>query len=244
MTVAVKPRVGGMTRWFEQIAHGMSARGWRVRLVAFSDPKLSAHLGRPDEWVLPSNETAVEYNLAVAAEVAAAGVDEIQFDYIRYPDDRDIGGGARYPERSEHVTRFVARARDLLSNRVHLSADVFGRTLWDWNAEVKDPVGQLLEHMRPHLDQLSPMIYPSHYETYFQSRPYEVVKRSVNVGLARGLPLRPFLQAFDMRIPAEMSYTAYIRAQLRALRELGVDGYLWWNPSGNYDALWDALARR
>ncbi len=222
-------------------AHGLY---FIARLVVFSDPKLSTHLGRPDEWVSPSNEVAVEYNLAVAEEAAAAGVDEIQFDYIRYPDDRDIGGGARYHERSAHVTRFLERAHGRLAERVHLSADVFGRTLWGWNAEAKDPVGQLLEHMSPFVDQLSPMIYPSHYEAYFRTRPYEVVKRSTGVGLERGLPLRPFLQAFDMRIPSGMSYTAYMRAQLRALRELGVDGYLWWNPSGDYGALWAALAGR
>ena len=37
LTVAIKPRIGGMTAWFDQIAHGISSRGWKVRLLAFTD---------------------------------------------------------------------------------------------------------------------------------------------------------------------------------------------------------------
>lgn len=37
VTVAVAPRLGGMTGWFEQIARSLTARGWRVRLVAVTD---------------------------------------------------------------------------------------------------------------------------------------------------------------------------------------------------------------
>ena len=37
LTVAVRPRIGGMTSWIEQIASGLSKRGWKVRLVSFSD---------------------------------------------------------------------------------------------------------------------------------------------------------------------------------------------------------------
>lgn len=37
VTVAVAPRFGGMTGWLEQIARSLTARGWRVRLVAVTD---------------------------------------------------------------------------------------------------------------------------------------------------------------------------------------------------------------
>lgn len=36
-TVAVPPRVGGMTAWFHQIAEGLSQLGWTVRLYGISD---------------------------------------------------------------------------------------------------------------------------------------------------------------------------------------------------------------
>lgn len=212
-----------------------------ARLVVFSDPKLAKHLGKKDEWVLPSNGEAVAYNLAIAEEVAASGVDEIQFDYIRFPDDGKIGNA--YPKRTAAIVNFLQQAQRRLSDKVKLSADVFGRTLWDWNPKGIDPVGQVLERMSPYVAYLSPMIYPSHYEPYFRDRPYEVVQRGMTIGLERGLSLRPFLQAFDLRIPSEMSYTQYIRDQLKALDELNVNSYLFWNPRGDYSSLWKALAQ-
>lgn len=213
-----------------------------ARLVVFSDPKLAKHLGNEDEWVLPSNGEAVAYNLAIAAEVAASGADEIQFDYIRFPDDGKIGNA--YPKRTAAIVNFLQQAQRQFSDKVKLSADVFGRTLWDWNPKGIDPVGQVLERMAPYVAYLSPMIYPSHYEPYFHDRPYEVVQRSMTVGLERGLSLRPFLQAFDLRIPKGMRYTQYIRDQLKALDELNVKSYLFWNPRGDYSSLWEALSGR
>jgi glycosyltransferase involved in cell wall biosynthesis len=37
LTVAIRPRIGGMTSWIEQIAAGLAKKGWKVRVVAFSD---------------------------------------------------------------------------------------------------------------------------------------------------------------------------------------------------------------
>lgn len=236
---AVSPRYDLPALVAKLHGHGLA---FIARLVVFSDPLLARHQGRADAWVRADNAQAVAYNLAVAAEVAAAGVDEIQFDYIRFADDGPLG--RPYAERNAAVAGFAAQARGQLGDGVRLSADVFGRTLWDWNPKGMDPIGQVLEQLAPYMDALSPMIYPSHYETDFQSRPYEVVKRGMGVGLLRGLALRPFLQAFKMRLPAGMTMGQYIRAQLRALQELGVDGYLFWNPQADYTELWSALAGR
>jgi len=37
LTVAVYPRIGGMTGWIDQIARGLAGRGWKVRLFGISD---------------------------------------------------------------------------------------------------------------------------------------------------------------------------------------------------------------
>ena len=37
LTVAVRPRIGGMTTWIEQIASGLSKKGFVVRLLGFAD---------------------------------------------------------------------------------------------------------------------------------------------------------------------------------------------------------------
>jgi hypothetical protein len=227
------------------LVQSLKARGLYViaRQVVFYDPKLAAHVkSRIAPWVYPTDERVIAYNLAIAEEVAESDFDEIQFDYIRYPDDGKLQGG--YQARYKAVTRFLQLAHERLRPKIHLSADVFGRTLWDWNLKKIDPIGQALEDLMPYVDVLSPMIYPSHYESpRYWNDPYGTVKLSLQNGLRRDLRLRPFLQAFQMRLPPGMTQERYILEQVRAAKELGFEGYLFWNPEGNYSALWRALGR-
>lgn len=216
-----------------------------ARQVLFYDPKLAAHLNQQGSessgpWVMPSDERAVAYNLKIAQEVACLGFDEIQFDYIRFADEGKLA--PVYEERYAAVNRFLEEARQFLSGQVVLSVDVFGRVLWDWNKKRIDPIGQSLEEIAPFVDFISPMIYPSHYQQHYRDDPYQVVKEALTCGKARVTTrFRPFLQAFDQAIPTGMSLEDYIRAQVRAAEESGADGYLFWNPSCNYDALYEAL---
>ncbi len=213
-----------------------------ARQVVFYDPLLAKHVGStPAPWVLPTVEAAVAYNLAIAREVESLGVDEIQFDYIRFPDDGPIGPD--YSARCAAVEAFLARARAALS--LPISADLFGRVLWPWNAQRIDPIGQHLEGIARHVHVISPMLYPSHFvEAELKADPYGTVYRTMSLGKSRvqGL-LRPYLQAFSMAIPAEMDLPEYIGAQIRAAEASGADGYLFWNPRADYTALWEALAR-
>jgi len=212
-----------------------------ARQVLFYDPKLAAYLGLDGPWVPPDNPQAVAYNLRIAQEVASLGFDELQFDYLRFPD----GGGLMpgYDARYEAVDRFLQAARRLLSGRITLSVDVFGRVLWDWNRKKIDPIGQSLEEIAPWVDFISPMLYPSHYhEEYYKHDPYRVVTEALQSGKARvKTPFRPFLQAFDLDIPAGMSLEEYIQKEIKAAQAAGADGYLFWNPGCNYTALYNAL---
>jgi len=217
----------------ERIIPELRARGFYLiaRQVVFYDPILARRLGKDESWVSPTDETAVSYNLAIANEVANLGFDEIQFDYVRYPD-----GGALapiYAERYAAIGRFLDSARRLLSSRVVLSADLFGRVLWGWNEKLIDPIGQSLEGISDYVDFISPMLYPSHYvEDYYKADPYRVVTEGLASGMARvETPCRPFLQAFALSIPDGMTLEDYIRAEIEAAQDAGADGYLFWNPS-------------
>jgi len=212
-----------------------------ARQVVFYDPLLASHLKSAQApWVSPLDARVVQYNLAIARELAISGFDELQFDYLRFPDGDGLGGD--YEGRYRAITRFLQLAQQQLSGLANLSVDVFGRTLWDWNMKKIDPIGQNLEEMSHFVDLISPMVYPSHYETTdFRDHPYETIRQSLANGLKRHLAMRPYLQAFDLRLPSDMTLVEYIRAELRAVHELGFDSYLFWNPSSDYEALWQAL---
>jgi len=212
-----------------------------ARQVLFFDPLLAKYLGLPESWVPCTSQVACEYNLAVAEEVAEFGFDELQFDYIRFSD----GGPLEdiYADRFHAVNEFLAEAAQRLSGKITLSADVFGRVLWPWNKRKIDPIGQSLEEMARYLDYISPMVYPSHYvEKVYQEDPYRVVQDAMVAGVDRTqTPIRPFLQAFDLKVPNSMGLETYIREQIRAAEEHGADGFLFWHPACEYDALFRVL---
>ena len=212
-----------------------------ARQVVFFDPLLAQHLGLEDEWVPCDSRLVCSYNLEIATEVAAAGFDELQFDYVRYPD-----GGALeniYDDRFTAITAFLSEAHDRLGDRISLSADLFGRVMWPWNSRKIDPIGQSLEDMVPYLEFISPMVYPSHYfEQVYRDDPYRTVKDALISGDARvEANFRPFLQAFDRHIPDGMTLETYISAQIRAAQDHGADGYLFWHPACEYGLLFRVL---
>ncbi len=228
---------------FKKLIPILRAQGFYViaRQVVFNDPRLAAHLGYANGWVPASDPTAVAYNLAIAQEVAGMGFDELQFDYIRYADGGGLASG--YETRFAAIDSFLTKVEAAVGQRITLSADLFGRVMWDWNMKRTDPIGQSLEDMAVHLDVVSPMLYPSHYtEQKYKDGPYLVVKDALTAGKKRThTAIRPFLQVFDMAIPAGMTIDAYIAAEIRAAKENGADGYLFWEPSNDYRALYRVL---
>ena len=169
------------------------------------------------------------------------GFDELQFDYIRYADGGGLASG--YETRYAAIDSYLTKVESAVGQRITLSADLFGRVMWDWNVKRTDPIGQSLEDMSAHLDYVSPMLYPSHYtEQKYKDGPYLVVKDALTTGKKRThTAIRPFLQVFDMAIPAGMTIDAYIAAEIRAAKENGADGYLFWEPSNDYRALYRVL---
>lgn len=196
-------------------------------------------------WVNPFREEVWQYNLELAKEVAEFGFHEINFDYIRFPSDGDVLA-IRYEEedtletRTASIGEFMARMRQTLQPYpIFISADVFGLTVWvppenDMN------IGQRVIDLTPHIDYLSPMVYPSTFATGSlgyadpSEAPYEVVFYSQQEAMGRVPPqvkVRPWLQAYW-----------YDVAEMGQLRQAAVDaeasGWMWWNAAGVYaDAL-------
>ena len=235
-----------------------------ARIAAFKDdhlararPDLAIHFpdgriwagDKGDAWADPYRREVWDYVIDVASRAAAAGFDEIQFDYIRFPSDGKTRQ-CRY-SRKDHtpatasaaLREFLLLARSRLSPLgVKISIDTFGLTTSVSNGM---GIGQNLDQMADVVDYVSPMMYPSHYakgEYGLKNpnrQPYLTVRHGIQDALSRlgGKPekLRPYLQDFSLGV----RYTpAHVRAQIHAAEELGVRGWILWNPGNHYD--WSA----
>ena len=223
------------------------------RVVAFQDPifsrtypesaitdiSTSKPYSQDGQYFLdPSDSTSREYILNVALEACSLGFDEIQFDYIRYPDTSYQGlvfdEESNFENRTKNINTFLQNATDLLhDNGCLTSADIFGYVL---NAKNDNGIGQYLETIVNTVDFISPMVYPSHYSkgsfgySYPNNFPYEVVTAALNNGLSRGVQeksLRPFLQGF-------WHSSEDVRLNIKAAEDKGLD-WIIWNNSSVYD---------
>jgi hypothetical protein len=201
-------------------------------------------------WVDPTREEVWDYTIAVAKEAARKGFDEVQFDYVRFPTDGRLAA-ARYSKtnnqavRLETISGFLARAkRELTPMGVFVSADVFGYTAFNEN---DTDIGQRIEEIVPHLDYISPMVYPSGYHVGIpgvrnpMQNPYEIVKESVRLTRKRAnaspVVVRPWLQDFrDYAFDRRIFGVREIQAQIRGADDGGAQGWLLWNPRNDYTA--------
>ena len=209
-----------------------------------SDPEPTAE--QREFWVDPYAAEVWEYNVAVAAEIAGRGVDEIQFDYIRFPSDGPVER-AGYRHRRPGMTRidaiesFLALAREQV--RVPISTDLFGFNSWyrsgNW-------IGQNIEVLSEYVDVISPMFYPSHFPNDFLSdrsyleRAHDIYAKGVRRArhLVQGRSyIRPYVQAFliggELRME-EGEYGRYLTRQLEGNRVAGGTGFTLWNASNRY----------
>ncbi|HWQ80410.1 MAG TPA: putative glycoside hydrolase [Anaerovoracaceae bacterium] len=208
-------------------------------------------------WVNPFDEYVWKYLLAVSKEAALRGFQEIQYDYVRFPDDaKKYNPITEFPGRNgrdkdEGIEDFLKFAEsELEPYNVHLSADVFGIITHSWDDKPED-IGQTWRKIANHTDYICPMVYPSHYGTGLygfnvpDQHPYEVVRLAMQEALERNAAekdpaiIRPWVQGFDAPwIKGHIRYDAEtISEQLIAGMELGIDEYIVWNASNNYDPM-------
>ncbi|UCE41425.1 MAG: hypothetical protein JSV17_00070 [Candidatus Aminicenantes bacterium] len=198
-------------------------------------------------WANPYDTRVWDYTIALCQELITLGVDEIQFDYVRFPSDGDMST-IEYPivtegtSKAECIGKFLAFANTRLKpTGVVISADLFGMIAW----KTKDfGVGQVLEQVAPHVDVICPMFYPSHFPENFLNLknpgqyPHKIMKSSLEeIKKRTSKEIRPWIQGF-WYTPEE------IDAQLQGVTENEVQTWTVWNPSGRYAETFDALAAR
>jgi len=233
-----------------------------ARIVVFKDQLLAS--GRPDlaihrtdgsvfrdneklSWTDPYSHEVWDYNIAVATEAAAAGFDEIQFDYVRLPDSDGLVFQEPHTEdnREAAVNGFLREARTaLIPFNVFLAADVFGYVCWNTD---DTGIGQDLPGMAGIVDYVSPMLYPSGFQLGIpgfrnpMEHPHEIVELSLKRGIERleapAVRFRPWLQAFrDYAFGGRPFGRAEIQSQITAAEAAGSDGWMLWNPRNEYAA--------
>ncbi len=231
-----------------------------ARIVTFKDNQLAS--ARPDlavktqngkiwrdsenlAWTDPFKKAVREYNIGLAVEAAQAGFDEIQFDYVRFPDNKGVVFSQPNTEeaRVNAIARFLDEARKRLTPyNVFLSADIFGYVCWNLN---DTGIGQKLESIVKDVDYVSPMLYPSTFQFGIPgyrdpvANPYEIIHRTLDRARERTglnpIRFRPWLQAFrDYAFDRRQFGAAQIRDQIRAADGFGSDGWMLWNPRNVY----------
>lgn len=217
-----------------------------ARLVVFQDPLFAKFF--PDEAVFdsrlnkpysqngqffldPSSEKVQNYIVNIAVEACRLGFDEIQYDYIRYPDSNNkfmrFDTKNDFENRVNNINSFLSKSRQMLHNEgCLLSADTFGYILTN---KQDGGIGQNLESIVENVDFISPMVYPSHYTNGsfgYQNpnkHPYEVITAALTDALDRGIDkdkIRPFLQGF-------WHSNEDIRNNIKAASDLKMDWLIW-----------------
>jgi hypothetical protein len=209
-------------------------------------------------WTDPSQPKVQDYDIALAKFVAASGVDEIQFDYVRFPAEGDQKDakffyqsqlpGPLKPQRSEVIANFLDRAyAQLHPTGVLLSLDVFGVMAWQRPVDLAH-TGQDIVAMAKHCDVLSPMIYPSHFFGMDGiAHPGDAPEHFIGESMDRfrlitkdsGVVLRPWLQAFAWR--TKTYSPEYIKVQVATSKDKGGVGFLFWNANNDYSKPYTAM---
>ena len=237
-----------------------------ARIVVAKDPLLAEH--RPQwsvqhrdgglwrdrigsAWVDAYNDSVWIYAAQLAEEAVRLGFSEVQFDYVRFPDEpKEMMAQAVFASRGRGETQRsgVQAGIAILVNRIQplgvpVTFDIFGLTA----AATGDlGIGQVWEDFITVADVVLPMVYPSHYYrgsyglAVPNAEPYRVVRNALMEAIERSRPvanaatIRPYLQAFTLgrRKPR---YTPHeIREQIRAAEELGIETWVLWNPRSVY----------
>lgn len=243
-----------VARWHERGVYLIA------RIVVFKDDPLAAthpewtvrlsggEVWRDHEqsrWIDPSIEDAWSHYADIAEEVAQIGFDEIQLDYVRFPDAQGLAFATDNTQanRRDAIHGFLRTIRKRLTPyNVFLSADVFGYVCWNRN---DTGIGQQLEDLGDVVDYVSPMLYPSSFTWGISGLarptddPGQIVLRSLAQAQARtgwpGLRFRPWLQAFrDYAFDHRAFGPEELDAQMRAADAMRTDGWMLWNPRNQY----------
>jgi hypothetical protein len=275
------PNLPKLTRWLHQ--QGLHAI---ARIAIFRDEKLvtdhpelavqsRARGGAWREngklvWTDPSKPEVQQYNIALARQAALDGVDEVQFDYVRFPaegEQKDAGfyfdshplhratkgpDGKEIPapstQRSDVIVDFLSKAyTELHPMKVLFSLDVFGVMAWQRPVDLAH-TGQDIPRMAKNCDVLSPMIYPSHFFGMDGYKiPGDAPEHFISESMERFQKVTTgsgvVLRPWLQAFGWKTpSYSPqYVETQVKVSNEHGGIGFLFWNARNDYSKPFAAM---
>ena len=246
---------------------------WTIgRIVVFNDEEFAAdnpnecifNNGVNQEWPSAYSRLAWEYNVKLAvAAVEEIGFDEIQFDYVRFPENtffmsRD--GGADFKntyneEKAEAIQNFCFYAADQIhKSGAYFSVDVFGECS---NGYVT-AYGQYWPAISMVVDAISSMPYVDHFgrdvDTWsdYYTTVYNWADKAAEAQTITPNPAvaRTWLTCYDVPYwdPVVYANSAFLGGQVQALWDAGIGdgGFITWNAASNlniYYNVGDAFKR-
>ncbi|MDQ6634137.1 MAG: putative glycoside hydrolase [Gemmatimonadota bacterium] len=219
-------------------------RDWAVKRKSDGKPWLDRK-GIP--WVDPHQRAVWTYAADLAEEAVKLGFSQVQFDYVRFPDDPRLLREATFPLAKGRARDAVIREQlgylrsRLIPLHALMAIDVFGLTT---TMTTDMTIGQRWEQFADQADIVMPMTYPSHYYRgaydipYPNAAPYAVIDRAMRDGLARNRGIAnageiiPWYQDFTLGRPRYGP--DQVRAQMQGGYDNGVRSWVLWNPSSKY----------
>ena len=217
---------------------------WAIKRRDNMEPWLDKN-GKP--WLDPHHREVWQYAADLAKEAYEKGFSEVQFDYVRFPDEKRLIRESVYPLANGRVRAQVIREQ-LAFVRSYLKAvnmpmtiDVFGLTATD---TTDMGIGQRWEMFVDQADVVLPMVYPSHFApgTYKlgnpNAHPYATIDHAMKdakrrtASIANAAKIVPWYQDFTLGPPHY--YAEQVRAQKKAGYDNGFQSWILWNPRSVY----------
>ena len=205
-------------------------------------------------WPSAFNRNVWKYDVELAKEaVELMGFNEIQFDYVRFPDGlnaKEKAGSINYNNtyketKAQAIQRFLMYATNELHKlEVYVAADVFGES--SYGSGYVTSYGQYWPAITTVVDVISAMPYTDHFGYNYGGHaepwvyPYDTINTWAKTA-AKGQKLsaspaipRTWVTAYNTPVAARGTVVSYngdeVSAQIKALYDNGLDGgYMTWN---------------
>lgn len=250
------------------------------RIVVFNDVHYGAD--HPEDcisssassrlWPSAYSRGAWEYNVELAKEaVLTMGFNEIQFDYVRFPEDSynmSIKGNTDFKnkygeEKAEAVQNFLFYATDQIHKvGAYLSVDVFGECSGSASSAYVTAYGQYWPAISNIVDAICSMPYTDHFTNYgdnskseYWTNAYKTVYNWALGAAKRQTEIptpavaRTWITAYDTPYwkPTVVYGASKISEQAQALVDAGLDGgFITWNSASSlnkYNQIKEAFSK-